>query len=107
VSAVLLDNVCVFGVCDQRIHRNYLSGARMSRPQDHFWSATGVVGLQPPSRTHAPAVTRRQPGEAPFRAWGGQVVAGMGLNSRNFAVTIEQTVWLPTSSGPVAQQPSR
>jgi hypothetical protein len=40
-------------------------------------------------------------------ARGAQAPAVAGLEAGEAAVVMTQTVWLPTSSGPVLQQPSR
>ena len=79
------------------------------------WVAPSTTaGAQPASHAssqRAAHTHQRSPGESPAKPHSGRGVARslptLALNSRNSAVMTAQTVWLPTSSGPVAQQPSR
>ena len=73
-----------------------------------------TAGAQPASwasSQRAAHTHQRSPGESPGKPHSGRGVErslpAIALNSRNSAVITAQTVWLPTSSGPVAQQPSR
>ena len=73
-----------------------------------------TAGAQPASwasSQRAAHTHQRSPGESPGKPHSGRGVdrslPAIALNSRNSAVITAQTVWLPTSSGPVAQQPSR
>ena len=68
-------STCV-GVGDQVVDRHHLERPRVRRAEHHRRRAAGVVGLEPARRAHAPAVAGREPGEAPFRARRGEVVAG-------------------------------
>ena len=73
-----------------------------------------TAGAQPApcaSSQRAAQTHQRSPGDSPGKPDSGRGVErslpAMALNSRNSAVMTAHTVWLPTSSGPVAQQPSR
>ena len=106
-SARLLDDVDLIGVGDQVLDRHHLERPRVRRPEHH-------AGAQPASRAssqRAAHTHQRSPGESPGKPHSGRGVErslpASALNSRNSAVMTAQTVWLPTSSGPVAQQPSR
>ena len=75
-------------------------------------STTG--GAQPArcASSHRSAQThQRSPGASPANPHSGlgveRSLPARRLNSRNSSLVMQQTVWLPTSSGPVAQQPSR
>ena len=79
------------------------------------WVEASTTKAAAPSwwaRSQLAAVThQRSPGTSPGKRW-----RGIGVDrslpidrwcSRNSAVTTAQMVWLPKSSGPVEQQPSR
>src|SRR5690242_7671351 len=77
-------------------------------------AARRTGGAQPDScasSQRAAHTHQRSPGRRPGKPSSGCGVErsfpALRLKLRNSSVTIEQTVWLPTSSGPVAQQPSR
>ena len=50
-------------------------GCGVGRRQHHRRRHARLVGLRPPARAQAPAITRSQPREAELRAWSHQVVA--------------------------------
>jgi hypothetical protein len=74
--------------------------------QDHAGSLAGLKRFLPTRGAEAPTVAgfKRKPNS------GTGVERSLPLdleNARNAAVMTAQTVWLPTSSRPVSQQPSR
>ena len=75
--------------------------------QDHAGSLAGLKRFLPTRCTQAPTVTGFQAAKAELRT-GVERSLPLDLeNARNAAVMTAQTVWLPTSSRPVSQQPSR
>jgi hypothetical protein len=84
-----------------------LESSFVSSPQDHAGRTARLQCFAPAGCTQAPAVTGLQAGKAEL---GIGVVRSLPQdleNSRNAAVMTAQTVWLPTSSPLVLQQPSR
>ena len=87
--------------------RAVLQRTFVGRAQDHAGRLAGLECLLPAGCTQAPAVAGLEAAKAN---------CGIGVerslprdleNSRNAAVMTTQTVWLPMSSCPVSQQPSR
>ena len=75
-------------------------------------STTNAAAPSSWARSQLTAVThQRSPGTSPGKPYGGiGVDRSLPIErwcSRNSAVTTAQIVWLPRSSGPVLQQPSR
>ena len=68
---------------------------------------SGLEGFLPALGAQAPAVAGFETGKTNFRYRRRQIVATRFGESRKASVITTQTVWLPTSSGPVLQQPSR
>ena len=75
--------------------------------QDHAGSLAGLKRFLPTRCTQAPTVTGFQAAKAELRHRRRKIVAtGFGKREKRGVMTA-QTVWLPTSSRPVSQQPSR
>ena len=98
----------VDGVLAQHVERDDPQHRLVGRGQHDRGRHAVAVGARPVDRGDAPAVARH--------AGPGSGTAGIGVPrslpmlrwcSRNSAVTTAQMVWLPRSSGPVLQQPSR
>ena len=84
-----------------------LERAFVGAREHHRRGGAVVVGPQPVPGGHAPAVTGDETGK---RYWGIGVLRSLPMSrwcARNSALTTAHTVWLPASSGPVLQQPSR
>ena len=91
----------------QRLDRHDLERPHVRRPEDDLRRQAGLVRLEPArAQRH-----QRSPGCRPSKPHSGRGVErsfpAARLKSRNSSVITAQTVWLPTSSGPVEQQPSR
>ena len=102
-----LDGVRRSGFRRQRFDRDDLERADVRGAEHDRRRDARLVRLEPARGADAPAVA----GPSPSKPHSGRGVErsfpAARLKTRNSSVTTAQTVWLPTSSGPVAQQPSR
>jgi hypothetical protein len=79
----------------------------VSSPQDHAGRAARLQRFAPAGRTQAPAVAGPQAGKAELGHRRRKIIAAGFGKLEKPAVMTAQTVWLPTSSRLVLQQPSR
>ena len=91
----------------ERVDRHDLERPLVRGAEHHGGGDARTVGLEPARGADAPAVTRHEAGKPHSGCGVERSFPASLLKSRNSSVITAQTVWLPRSSGPVAQQPSR